>query len=195
MTFGCFNRLSKITDRTVALWSRSLHQVADSRLLLKATAFASEQTRHDVAQRFAAHGIAARRLDLRRPTSVLDMLEEYNEVDIVLDPLPYSGCTTTCDALSMGVPVVTREGTNFAARHSTALLTAAGFADWIAASDDRFVTLTSQLAMSAAKDDIDRGGVRAQFLDSPVCDAPAFARKLETVYRDCWTALCATRAR
>lgn len=195
VVFGCFNRLSKITDRTVALWARSLHAVADSRLLLKATAFASKQTRYDVAQRFAAHGIDARRLDLRRPTSVREMLEEYNEVDIVLDPLPYNGCTTTCDALTMGVPVITREGTTFAGRHSTALLSAAGFTGWVATSDDQFVRLTAELAMSASKNEIDRASIRAQFLDSSVCDAAAFARKLEAVYRDCWSVFCEMPAR
>jgi len=188
--FGCFNRLTKITGRTIEIWSRVLRKVPQSRLLLKATAFASQQTRDTVKRRFGNHGIESERLDLRPTTPEKAMLGEYNEVDVVLDPLPYSGCTTTCDALSMGVPVVTRTGFHFAGRHATSLLTAAGFAAWIATSDDEFVQRASELAASAARNEVDRERIRAQFLGSSVCDADAFARKLERVYRDCWTAFC-----
>lgn len=192
VTFGCFNRLSKITSRTVELWSRVLRSVPQSRLLLKATAFASNETRADVTRRFAAHGVGADQLDLRPTSDEPRMFAEYNEVDIVLDPLPYSGCTTTCDALSMGVPVVTRQGSNFAGRHATSLLSAAGFASWVTDDDDAFVRLATDLARSVTRDDCSRARIRAQFAASPVCDVMQFAAKLERMYRDRWIAFCAS---
>ena len=190
ITFGCFNRLSKITARTVALWGSALNAVPDSRLLLKATAFASDETRAHVKARFAKFGVASERIELRRTTAEREMLGEYNEVDIVLDPLPYSGCTTTCDALSMGVPVITRQGTNFAGRHATSLLTAAGFGAWIAGSDEAFIKTATELAAAIVQGSIDRGRNRAQFLGSSVCDAEQFVRKLERMYRERWIAFC-----
>src|SRR5262249_11448444 len=103
-TYGCFNRLSKIGTNVIAAWSRILLQVPGSRLLLKAAAFEARSTCERTRDRFAAHGVARSRIELRPFTSQQQMMREYDEVDVVLDPFPYNGATTTCDALAMGVP-------------------------------------------------------------------------------------------
>ncbi len=132
---------------------------------------------------FEQHGIAAHRLDLRPYTAEAQMMQEYADVDIALDPFPYNGCTTTCDALAMGVPVVTLAGSTLPGRHGVALLTAAGFPGNVARSRDEYVELAVRLAGSIATMPT-RAEVRDRFLASPVCDAPRFARAFEQLFRD-----------
>ncbi|RPH58451.1 MAG: tetratricopeptide repeat protein, partial [Burkholderiales bacterium] len=190
VTFGCFNRLAKLGPDVVATWSRILARVPDARLVLKATAFEAEETRAVVRRRFERHGIDSRRLDLRPYTAEAQMMREYADLDIALDPFPYNGCTTTCDALAMGVPVVTLTGSTLPGRHGVALLTASGFPGNIAPSRDEYVELAGRLAASVATTP-SRAEVRDRFLASPVCDAPRFARSFERLYRDAWAAWCA----
>jgi len=189
VTFGCFNRLAKLGPDVVATWSRILARVPDARLVLKATAFEAAETRAIVARRFEQHGVDARRLDLRPYTPEAQMMQEYADVDIALDPFPYNGCTTTCDALTMGVPVVTLEGSTLAGRHGVALLTNAGLDGNVAHSRDEYVELAVRLAACVATAP-SRAEVRERFLASPLCDAPRFARAFEQACRDAWTAWC-----
>jgi predicted O-linked N-acetylglucosamine transferase (SPINDLY family) len=189
-TFGCFNRLSKFGPAVVALWSRVLQRMPAARLVLKSTAFDGASTRRDVEGRFREHGIDPKRLDLRGFSPEDAMLREYADIDVALDPFPYGGATTTCDALAMGVPVVALAGTSLAGRHAEAFLTAAGCAQWVAQSGDDYVARACALAGDAQRLALLRRELPQRFAASPVCDAPRFARELEDAWRRAWVDWC-----
>jgi len=190
-TFGCFNRLAKIGAPVVAAWSSILHAVPGARLVVKATALASAEVRDEVRARFAAHGIDGARLDLRGYSDEATMLAEYGDVDVALDPFPYSGCNTTCDALVMGVPVVTLRGTRIAGLHSTAILSACGQDALIATDVATYVARAVELASDVARLCALRGALRHAIESSPLMDAASFARDFEAVIRAAWHRACA----
>jgi protein O-GlcNAc transferase len=190
ITFGCLNNLAKITPRVIATWAAILRRVPDARLLLKAHQFSDAPTAERIRAAFAAHGIAAARLELRGSSSLREQLAQHRAIDIVLDPFPYTGGLTTCEALWMGVPVLALAGESFAGRHSTSHLSNAGLADWIAAD-------TAEYAERAVAWAADRPGLarlratlRAQMAASPLCDAPRFGRHLGAALRGAWRAAC-----
>ena len=164
-----------------------------ARLILKATALASDATREVVRQRFARHGVDPAALDLRGFSTESEMLRQYGDVDIALDPFPYNGCTTTCDALTMGVPVVTLEGAVLPGRHGFALLRNCGLDDWIARTREEYVDLACAAAADTNRLARLRLELRERFLASPLTDAPRFARAFEALYRQAWTEWCALR--
>jgi predicted O-linked N-acetylglucosamine transferase (SPINDLY family) len=178
ITFGCFNNLAKVTPRVIATWCDILHRLPNSRLVLKAHQFATAATAERIAAEFAAHGVEPRRIELRGPSAHRTFIGQYNDIDIVLDPFPYSGGLTTCEALWMGVPTLTMPGEIFASRHSLSHLNNAGLSDWSAAGTDAYV----QLAVARASDlealAALRSGLRARVKASPLCDARRFGRNL-----------------
>ncbi|HET8997157.1 MAG TPA: hypothetical protein VFN42_10870, partial [Acetobacteraceae bacterium] len=190
VTFGCFNNLAKITTRVVAVWAAILHRVPGARMVLKTHQFVDPPTCDRIRDAFVQHGITADRIDLRGPSRHRAFLGEYNGIDIVLDPFPYSGGLTTCEALWMGVPTITMPGDFFAARHSFSHLSNAGLAGW--AADD----LASYIELAVAKAaDLDalaalRAGLRARVKASPLCDAPRFGRNLGAALRHAWQTWC-----
>ena len=195
VTFGCFNNLAKVTPGTIAAWARVLRAVPGSRFILKCHQMADPRTRESVLACFAAHGVDRSRIVPRGGAPHRALLGEYNEVDIVLDPFPYAGGLTTCEALWMGVPVVTLAGEIFAARHSASHLGNVGLTDWVADDLDAYqaiaVAKASDLAALAAL----RAGMRARVRASPLCDGPRFGRHLGLALRQAWQDWCATQAR
>ena len=190
-TFGCFNRLAKVGPPVMAAWSSILLAVPNARLVLKATALASAEVRDEVRARFAAHGIDAARLDLRGFSDEATMLAQYGDVDVALDPFPYSGCNTTCDALVMGVPVVTLRGTRIAGLHSTAILTACGQDTLVAPDVATYVARAVELSRDVPRLVALRRALRGAIEGSPLMDAPSFARDFEAVIRAAWRRACA----
>src|SRR5262249_16286140 len=133
ITFGSFNNLAKVSAEAVALWKSVLDSVPGSKLMLKSRPLADEKTREDVLSRLQASGIAPARLILSGWKESTDAhLAAYGDVDIALDTWPYNGATTTCEALWMGVPVVTLSGRTHASRMGASLLAAAGLDELIA---------------------------------------------------------------
>lgn len=180
VSFGSFNALSKLNGTTAALWSRVLHAVPGSRLVLKAAVLADRGVRARVLALFAGHGIGGERLALlTHIPNHFGHLDAYGAVDIALDPTPYNGTTTTCEALWMGVPVLTLPGEAHAARVGASLLTAAGLTGWIAGDADGFVAKAAALAADPQALAGIRAGLRARLQASPLCDGPAFARRFE----------------
>lgn len=116
LVLGSFNNAMKLSPKTIALWSRVLHALPDSQLLLKAPSLRDEAVQSRFAALFAEHGIGRERLRLRGPSGLAEMMQEYGDMDIALDPTPYNGGTTTLQALWMGVPVVCLSGDNFVSR-------------------------------------------------------------------------------
>jgi predicted O-linked N-acetylglucosamine transferase (SPINDLY family) len=190
IVFACFNNLSKMNDAVVALWARILNAVPGSRIFLKALQLAEASVRQSVVQRFAVHGISAERLILEGFSSRAEYLATYQRVDIGLDPFPYTGGTTTVEALWMGVPVLTLSGKSFLSRQGVGLLMNAGLPEWIAEDVDdyvaRAVSQTSDLPRLAAL----RSGLRQQVLASPVFNATRFAQNFEAALRGMWQAWC-----
>lgn len=191
VVFGSFNTLAKVTDEVVALWSRLLGEVPGSRLILKHNVLAGEQGREVVRGRFAARGVDPARLGLLGPTPLREHLEAYARIDVALDPFPFSGATTMCDALFMGVPVVTMRGETSASRVGASILTYVGASEWIAGSEDQYTTIASSLAADPARLADLRRSLRTRMLASPLCDAPAFARRFGEALREAWRGYCA----
>lgn len=191
LTFGCFNNLSKMTEDVVALWARVLNAVPHSRLFLKSPQLSEAGVRRNVSDAFAACGVEPAQLILEGLSSRAAYLACYQRVDIALDPFPYTGGTTTVEALWMGVPVLTLQGERFLARQGVGLLMNAGLADWIAFDADDYVKRAVQHAQDLPALARLRAGLRQQVLASPVFDAFSFARHFETALRGMWRTWCA----
>lgn len=191
VTFGCFNNLAKVTPVTIATWCEVLRRLPDARLVLKTHQFSDAETRAEVLSAFVAHGVAASRIELRGASHHREFLRQYNDIDIVLDPFPYSGGLTTCEALWMGVPTVTLPGEIFAARHSLSHLSNAGLPDWAATSREDYVELALRKAADLPALAALRVGLRAHVQNSPLCDAPRFGRSLGAALRHAWCDWCA----
>ncbi|CAM2164050.1 protein O-GlcNAc transferase [Burkholderia latens] len=182
VTFGCLNNANKIGDAVVALWSRVLHAVPGSRLLLKSAQLDEAALRAGLAARFAAHGIPAERLLLRGGSKRLAHIGTFNEIDIVLDPFPYPGGTTSMEGLWMGAPFITRRGDRFLSHIGESILHTLGMPEWVADNDDDYVAKSAAFASDLPRVAAVRAGLRERLLHSPLCDAPRFARHLEAAF-------------
>jgi predicted O-linked N-acetylglucosamine transferase (SPINDLY family) len=175
IVFASFNRLAKLNAEVVATWASILHRVPGSRLELGARLLGDEATRDSTRERFAAHGVEPERLGLHGRRAYAELLEAYRSADIALDPFPFSGCTTTCDALYMGAAVIARTGETFVSRQSASLLERLGRSEWIArdAADyvERAVAAASRVNALRAARETQRREVEAR-----LCDAAAQAR-------------------
>ncbi len=191
VTFGCFNNLAKVTPQVIATWCDILHRLPHARLVLKTHQFADPPTAEAVLTAFAKQGIAIERVELRASSGHREFMREYNDIDIVLDPFPYSGGLTTCEALWMGVPTVTRPGEIFASRHSMSHLSNAGLADWVAPDLRTYVELAVAKASDIESLATLRSGLRAKVKASPLCDATRFGRNLGAALRFAWRDWCA----
>lgn len=180
VTFGSFNNFSKINPGVLQLWSEVLKQVPGSRLLLKCPALTDADVRDRASAALQSLGIGAERLDLLGHTRTRqEHLALYAKVDIALDTFPYNGTTTTCEALWMGVPVLSLEGKHHAGRVGASLLTAAGLAGWLADTPESLVAIAQTVATDVAGLARLRGSLRGQLSDSSLCDATGFVRRLE----------------
>ena len=169
-----------MSDATVACWARVLHAVPRSKLLLKSATFTKAEVCRVTEARFAAHGIAADRLVLKpQNSSYLLHFQSYSEIDICLDPFPYNGTTTSCEAMWMGAPVLTVKGESFVARVGESLMRTVGLPEWIADDADDYVARATRLAGDLDALALTRSGLRARFAASPLGDAPRFARSFE----------------
>jgi predicted O-linked N-acetylglucosamine transferase (SPINDLY family) len=190
VTFGCFNNLAKITPRVVATWARILALVPGARMVLKTHQFDDPDCRARILGLFARAGIGADRIVLRGRSVHRALLAEYGDVDIVLDPFPYTGGLTTCEALWMGVPTITLAGEIFSARHATSHMSNVGLSDWVATDLEGYVAMAVERAGDTAALATLRSGMRARVRASPLCDGPRFGRNLGAALRGTWRAYC-----
>ena len=188
VTFACFNKLNKMNDGVVAVWARVLHAVPGSRLLLRALQLSDAAVRSRTIARFASCGIGAERLQLEGALPRAELLAAYQQADIVLDPFPYPGGTTSMEALWMGLPIVTRCGESFLSHLGESIMHNAGLPDWVAAGDDEYVAIAAKKAGDLAQLAALRAGLREQVLASPLYDAPRFARHFEDAMWGMWQA-------
>ncbi|MFM7674737.1 MAG: tetratricopeptide repeat protein [Synechococcus sp.] len=179
ITFGSLNNILKLNPAVVALWSRLLQACEGSRLLLQYGQLTEAYWRGRVHGLFAAHGVGPERLLLRPPLPGGAHLAAYSEIDIALDPFPYNGLTTTCEALWMGVPVVTLRGRSRQGRGGTSLLAALGRRDWIAAEEDHYLVNALQLAADPVALAAERLALRERMERSPLRQESEHARSFE----------------
>lgn len=194
VTFGSFNNIGKVGERTIATWVEVLRAVPGSQLLLKSSKGGVQDKLDELRQRFVAAGIESQRLQfIDRVQDRAAHLALYNEIDIGLDPFPYNGTTTTCEALWMGVPVLTMRGESFVARVGESLMQTVGLPDWIAGDANDYVARAARPAGDLdALADI-RSGLRSRFAASALGDAPRFARSFEAALRQMWQRWCDAR--
>ncbi len=189
VTFGSFNNLSKLGDRTVAAWAAVLRAAPTARLVLKWRSLAEPDHAAAVRARFAAQGVAADRIDLLG--WVADSYATYRAVDLVLDPLVANGGTTSCEALWMGVPVLTCAGRRMFSRVGLCLLETVGLTELITHRVEDYVALAVALAGDPARIARLRRGLRGRIAASPLMDAPRHVRHVERAYRLMWRRWCA----
>jgi protein O-GlcNAc transferase len=189
--FGSANNPAKISSATIALWAGALRAVEGSTLRLKFhTAYREQEVRDGLSARFAAQGVAQDRLVFELGgIATEDHLRFYERIDVALDTFPFTGSTTTFEALWMGVPVVTCAGDTVISRWSTGLLARIGRSDLSAVDDAGFVALAAREAANAPRQD--RAALRRAVRGSVLCDAKRQARDFERVYRALWRRWCA----
>ncbi|MBK1720387.1 tetratricopeptide repeat protein [Thiocystis violacea] len=192
ITFGSFNNLAKVTPTTLELWSDVLQRMPDARLLLKSHTAADLKSWNSTAAYFVTRGIAPERVErLPRAPSYQAHLLQYRRIDVALDTYPYHGTTTTCEALYMGVPVVTLAGDRHVSRVGVSLLTRVGLTELIAHSGENYVEIAADLAHDQERLSGLRGGLRERLERSPLRDEIGFTRTLEGALRQMWRIWCA----
>lgn len=191
IVFGSFNTLVKVNPALTETWARILDAVPASRLLIKCRSLEQPQTAARLLARFEMHGISRNRVALRSWTEGrVEHLASYGEVDIALDTFPYNGTTTTCEALWMGVPVVTRAGSMHMSRVGATLMSNAGLPELVTASADQYVDCAVRLARDRPRLAELREGMRERLLASPLLDQSTFVRNYERCVRAAWQDWC-----
>jgi protein O-GlcNAc transferase len=191
VVFGSFNHLAKLSPDVLRLWARVLAAVPQSRLVLKWKSTSEASVQAWLRAAFAAEGIGEDRLELRGGSSHAQMLGEYGDIDIALDPFPYTGGITSAEALWMGVPVVTLPGDRITSRQTFAFLTELGLTDLAASSEDDYVRIATALAGDPGRRAELRRTLRPRMAASPLTDGAKFTPGLEDAYRQMWRRWCA----
>jgi predicted O-linked N-acetylglucosamine transferase (SPINDLY family) len=191
VTFGSFNNLAKVSRTLVGHWAAILTAVPYSRLLLKSKGLSANGSREQMRQQFRDHGINAERIELVGWTSDrIDHMNLYRKVDIALDTFPYNGTTTTCEALWMGVPVMTLAGPVHVSRVGSSLLHAVGLTEMIAQSPSEYVRKAVALAGDTLRLASLRSTLRDRMQASPLTDAQRIAGAVEAAFRNMWQHIC-----
>ncbi|HEY0836380.1 MAG TPA: tetratricopeptide repeat protein, partial [Azospirillum sp.] len=195
VTFGCLNRLSKLTPDTLDLWGDVLAAVPTARLLLKDRPLSDPSERRRLLAAFARRGVAEERLVLLGATSHLEHLAAYAQVDIAMDPFPLNGGITTMEATWMGVPVMALRGRTPSSRVSAAIDIALGLDDWVAEDWGHFVAIARAKAADIPALAALRPRLRPRFAASPIGDMAHYTRAVEAGYRMLWRRWCGGQGR
>ena len=190
ITFGAFNRSTKITGEVVALWARILHAVPQSRLLLKHYGFDQPAVRTTTLEKFTSHGVAADRIAFLGATSRADHLAAFKNVDIALDPFPQNGGISTFETLQMGVPTVTMLGKTIPSRIAGAILTAVGLGGWVAEDADGYLAIATKFAAMPEHLGALRRELPVRLSSCPATNNVLYTKAVETAYRTMWQDYC-----
>ena len=181
--FGSFNHNRKLSDATLRLWAELMDAVPCSRLVLKASAQSDSETQRLLRRRMLRQGLDPERVDwLALTQGPVEHMQQYSQIDIALDPIPNGGCTTTCEALWMGVPTVTLAGSSYVSRMSTAVLAGANMPEWIAQDRLRYIELASEQAARVNELRTNRDHWRTNLQHSPLGDASDLMHHLEDAF-------------
>jgi len=190
ITFGSFSNRAKITKNTIEIWATILKRVSNSRLLLKSSIMGDQDARKRLLDQFVQNGISPDRIDILGYMPLQDHFSAYQQMDVALDTFPYNGTTTTCEALWMGVPVITLNGDRHAGRVSGSILSRIGLSDWIADSTGNYIETAVQMTRHPDHLQKLRMTMRSRMLQSPLMNRRGFVQNLETAYRWMWKGWC-----
>lgn len=183
VTFGSFNNTNKLNEGVLDVWARVLLAVPESHLLLKWRTFNDPHICQNILGEFSKRGVEVSRVELRPATYHVDMLAEYGDIDIALDPFPFTGGMTSCEALWMGVPVITWPQSRVVSRQTYAILQEAGLpSNWVANSEDDYVEKAAQLASDLGFLMSNRSQLRQKVMESRLCQPGLAAKDLEKIY-------------
>lgn len=186
VTFGCFNNPAKLNEDVLAAWAGILRRVPESRLLLKWKSFADAPFRAHISGILQRHGIAQERVECRPDSAYQTLLRQYGEVDIALDPFPFSGGQSSVEALWMGTPLVTLAGERMVSRQGCSFLSVIGLPELVAGDVEAYGETAVALARDGERLAELHRSLRERMRQSPLCDAPRFTRDLETLYRQAY---------
>src|SRR6266571_3185083 len=192
ITFGSFSNVLKLSPTVRRLWAEILTRLPDSRIVFAGVP--QGPIRDGLIRDFEKAGIAAGRIAILPRVGSADYFRSFNDVDVALDTTPYSGGTTTCDALWMGVPIITVPGTRSISRSTASILATLGLSEWIAASPEDYVRLAVRCAEDRETIAELRRTLRGRMRTSPLMDELRFARDVEKAYRRMWRAWCGSEA-
>lgn len=191
IVFGTFNEAAKYSPSTLRLWSKILKSIPNAELAIKSRQTGQEKVKTAVIQKLIEHGIDEERITIfEYASSTKDHLNTYNKMDVALDPFPYNGTTTSCEALWMGVPMITRAGDRHCARVGMSLMNSIGLNDWIAHSDEEYREKAVWIAQNPEQLKKVKRTLRHRMQNSPLCDHVGFARKFEFSLREMWKSWC-----
>ena len=181
--FGSFNHNRKMSDQTISLWGKILQEVPDAILVLKANASEDLHTQMILRKRMISHGLDPDRVEwLPLTQGPLEHLQQYSKLDVALDPYPNGGCTTTCESLWMGVPVITLKGSHYVSRMSTAVLAGAQLDDWIADSADDYLIKSKRSSTAVIVLATKSWQVASTAAESPLGDPMGLMNALEEAF-------------
>lgn len=190
ITFGSFNNFIKVSPETISAWATILQAVPGSRLILKTFTLFDATTRQNIVDMFARRGISAERIVLMPWETTPKHLESYNLVDIGLDTSPFNGGVTTCEAMWMGVPVITLAGTAYHSRVGASILSNIGLPELVAGTYDEYIKIAVQQAGDIENLRALRERMREMMAHSPLTDSKRFIDNLENAYRQIWQKWC-----
>jgi predicted O-linked N-acetylglucosamine transferase (SPINDLY family) len=186
LTFGCFQNSTKVTDSTLMLWGEICTLLPTAHFRFQSSQLSDKKTLALFSARLADYGIEAARVNLQGYSSREDYLAAHSQVDFILDTFPFTGGTTTCEALWMGVPTLTLVGETLIARQGASILSAAGLPNWIVYDQESYIEKAVFYATDLTALATLRAGLREQVLASPLYDAPLFARNFEYALWEMW---------
>jgi predicted O-linked N-acetylglucosamine transferase (SPINDLY family) len=190
ITLGSFNNLAKVNQTVIQTWAKILCQMPDAKLLLKARPLSDKKTQDYIINKFVSNGAKKDQIQcMGFLDSIQSHFEAYHYVDLALDPFPYNGTTTTCDALWMGVPVVTKCDITHAGRVGSSILTHVGLNDFISNSTEAYIAKTVSICNNISLLKNMRKHIRTIFQNSPLMDGKRFTEKLEQTYQQIWQQL------
>lgn len=184
ITFGSFNNFTKVNDEVLFTWGKILARVSNSKLILKSAVFSNKTAKKEILKRIYLAGIKINQVELRSESQ--DYLSEYHDIDIALDPFPYPGGGTTCEALYMGVPVITLAGKRHGSRFGYSLLKNLDIEDCIAFSKEEYIKKAIDLANNFVRIDFLHRNLRIIMQKSPLMDGKTYLANIETAYEKIW---------
>jgi predicted O-linked N-acetylglucosamine transferase (SPINDLY family) len=191
VTFGVFNRIEKISDDALALWSKLLAAVAGSKIVVKHGALDDALLRDGLIARFVAHGIPQDRIVCMGSTPRHEQLLAFENIDISLDPFPQNGGASTWESLHMGVPVVAKLGNFASSRAAGAILKAVGLDDWVADDEEGYLAIAKKYAAMPQHLERLRAELQDKIASSPAGNVEVYTREVEKAYRQFWREYCA----
>ena len=192
LRFASFNNTAKLTPTTIALWARVLRAIPSSELLLKAPSFGDASTQQRYADMFAQYHVPRKRLIFQGASPLAEMMQTYGSVDIALDPSPYNGGTTSLQALWMGVPVLTLRGGHFVSRMGASFMTGADLPEWVANSDDDFVSFAHRMASNRLGLLAMKHKMRERLLQLPAWNIDQYVQDFNQAMFGMWSDWCLT---